>query len=451
MTLTPRRTGVPSVCHAGLLAVAVSLGAAGSAAAQQPRLDELKARAQANRQDPEALQAYGRALVKAGHYGRAKRQLKRAAKLRDHDLQALYEVARVAFAQGDYRAARAACRPLQQKDRDAVLTHVCRARAFLVWNRSSRAFEELEKALAQDRDHFEAQLAIGDAHRLRANVPKAEQAYRKAAKARPGEARPYLGLGRLYVAAGRHDDAVTALRKAHGRDPHSPAIQYQLGRLLGDSDEAVSLLREAARGKQGWASPHAALATVHMRRDSPGKAAKHFRKALDLNEELAPAHAGLGRALMALGKHEKAEKTLKKALELVPNSQQAIVTLGNLYEKTGRPEDAFEQYRHAADVDPSNPEPLLEATRLALRQERDVLAAGFLDRLMQRHDELAPALALYGDVMKVRGRREKARSYYERALEAKGELDRERVRKALAELDEPKEQGEQMQPAMVRP
>jgi tetratricopeptide (TPR) repeat protein len=136
----------------------------------------------------------------------------------------------------------------------------------------------------------------------------------------------------------------------------------------------------------------------------------------------------------------------------VPNASRAQLALARLYEATDRSEEALEQYRATADTDPSDPEPLLSAARLALTLERDVLAAGYLDRLLERHPRLARGLALYGDVMRARGMRDEARQYYRKALdEGRGELDREQVTQALAALDEPESSGEELQPAVVAP
>ncbi|MFW5920380.1 MAG: tetratricopeptide repeat protein [Polyangiales bacterium] len=433
----------------GVLAAALVTAAASPAAAQQDALDELRSAAQSSPRDAGAHRAYGLALLRAGELRKAERQLEKAARLAGNSLEALYDVARVAFARGEYRPARNACRPLERKERNAVLTRVCRARAFLVWNRAARAFEELEAALDQDSDHFETLLALGDAHRLRASVDKADEAYRKAARQRPGSAKPYLGLGRLHAAAGHDDEARDALKKAHERDGDDPEILYELGRRTGGA-RGSRLLEQAVEARPDWAEAHVALGGVRLEAGDAEAAASAYRKAIGLSSRLVPAHLGLGRALTETGEHDEAERALEKTLQLVPNSAEATRALAHLYARTDRKEEAFAKYRHAADLAPSDPTSLLDAVRLALRLERDVLAAGFLDRVLQRHRNLAAALALYGDVMAVRDRRDEAKRYYQRALEGEGPVDRARVRKALRQLDEPRRRGEELQPAMIR-
>ena len=119
----------------------------------------------------------------------------------------------------------------------------------------------------------------------------------------------------------------------------------------------------------------------------------------------------------------------------MPRPRCGARSLADLLAQKQDYEGAFEQYRLAADLDPRSPVALLSATRLALTVNRDVLAAGFLDRLLEAHPDLAAGLALYGDVMKARADRNAARDYYQRALRGRGELsDRPRVEAAIREL-----------------
>ena len=149
----------------------------------------LREAARANARDYDAQVALGRALLDAGRYREASATLRRAARLRRNDPAALYEAARVAFAQGEYRQARAQCRAIERADRESPIAHICMARAFLAWNRSSRAFEELETALQASPNDFEALLALGEAHRLRGSIREAEEAYGRAARARTSTTR----------------------------------------------------------------------------------------------------------------------------------------------------------------------------------------------------------------------------------------------------------------------
>ncbi len=416
-----------------VFALAVSLASAVPTEAQESELEGLRAAARSATGDPDAQRAFGMALLRAGRYREAEQQLTRASRAARGSLESLFDMARVSFARGDHRAAERACNALTRRDRTAVLTRVCHARADLVWNRAARAFGELETALVAEPNHYEALYALGEAHRLRAAVAEAESAYQRALSVRANEAEPHLGLGRLYAAAGRREDAIRALRRAAELDPSSPEIQYELGRLL-VADEARQWLERAVRGRPSWPEAQVALGEALLSAARFEEAETAFRAAIRSHSTYAPAHSGLGRALMGRDELTAAESSLRRALALVANDSVSALALGDVLARAGRIEDAFEQYRHAADLDTRDPTPLLRAGRLALERNLDMLASGFADRVLGPQENLAAGLALYGDIMRARGDREEARRYYERALRGIGEVDRARVEAALREL-----------------
>jgi superkiller protein 3 len=422
--------------------VALCWALAAPALAQEQAVESLAAAARQNRRDADAQSAYGLALLRAGRHREAKRALQTAARLDRDEPARVFDVARVAFAEGEYRPARAACRPLSRFD-SSPLGHVCMARAFLVWNRSARAFEELEAALAMDGNDFEALLALGDAHRLRNAVSDAESAYQRAARANPDSALPHLGLGRLYLATNRRNEALRALRTADQKpeleagsarpDAGHPEIAYALGRALGGS-EGIPFLRRAAEGRPGWAEAQITLGDALLATDDIPGARAAYEAAIRASRVNADAHVGLGRALTEAGEHEAAMAELERGLELVENHPGAVFAKAKLYEAMSRNEEAFRTYRQAADLMQGNPEPMLSAARLALRLNRDVLAVGFLERLLQQHDNLSAALELYGDAMLSRRDRARAREYYQRALRGSGPVNRRRIRQQLSGL-----------------
>ena len=79
------------------------------------------------------------------------------------------------------------------------------------------------------------------------------------------------------------------------------------------------------------------------------------------------------------------------------------------------------------------PEALLAAGRLAMSQKRPVLAAGWLEKALERAPRSAEVLALCGDVSVARGDKKAARDYYQRALAGEGPVDKAAVQKRLAE------------------
>lgn len=410
----------------------MALAISGLSTASAQDLSALEAAARANRNDAAAQTAYGEALLRAGQYREARGAFQSAVRI-ERTAEAQFNVARVAFRSGDYRQARAACRPLERIDGATVLFHVCMARTFLVWNRSARAFESIEAALAADANNFEALVALGDAHRLRGAIEDAEAAYRRATSANGSSPRPYVGLGQAYLSQRRRSDAIAQFRRAYELDRTSPDTNFYLGSTVPVS-EGLAYLRAAATARPTWPEAHMVLGRALLRSDDVAAARESFTEALRLSDDYADAHVGLGRCHLHAEEFEEAIASFERALEQVPNMFPAVLGVADTYRATERTEEAFAEYRRAAGLNPRNPRPLLAAAELALEKNRDVLAVGFLDNVLRVHPENAKALALYGDAMAARRDRAQARSYYQRALRARGDIDRARVQRALSEL-----------------
>jgi tetratricopeptide (TPR) repeat protein len=428
----PRR---PRVRRAAIAALVWLFPVAAPVATAQPAdVAGLKAAALRERRNPQAQRAYGLALLRAGKPDEAERQLRQAALLQPGSLEAAYDLARVAFAREDLRKARAACHTLKEQAAEAALTQICLARAFLTVNRSGRAFEHLEQALAQAPDHPEAWLALGDAHRLRAAVEESESAYRKAATLAPDAPEAWLGLGRLYIASDRREEARSALEQTAAKQADQPEVLLELGRLS-EGEEAIRWLERAVASRPAWGEAQLALGEAKLRNGDRGGAEQAFERAAAANPHLADAHRGLGQCRQAAGDHPGAEKAFRKALALVPNAASAALGLADALGAQQRHQDAFDQYMAAAHLQPSDPEPYVRAAALALTQGRGVVAAGYLDRALQRNPRYARAHALLGDILVDRGARQEAIAHYRKALAGEGPVEKEAVRARLAQAE----------------
>jgi tetratricopeptide (TPR) repeat protein len=92
---------------------------------------------------------------------------------------------------------------------------------------------QLEAALKRAREAFDAKPP---------RYAEAEKYYLEAAKLNPKEERPYLGLGTVYAAQEKANDAIQAFQKAIELKPKSAVSHFNLGVIfvaLGQQKEAV--------------------------------------------------------------------------------------------------------------------------------------------------------------------------------------------------------------------
>lgn len=379
------------------------------------------------------LSARGKALIRAGKIKEAEPLLKQAAQLRGQSLPAMYDLARVHFAAGDYAKSRNACRPLVAKAPDAAFSNLCMGRAFLVYRRATRAAEYVEKARAADPNEPEVYLVLGDLKRVEGDLAASEAAYRQVLRLRGHDPDAQFGLGQLALIKLDTAAATTAFRAALNDAPDWPEAQFELGRLL-SGKEAEDLLRRAIAARPRWPEARLALGNVILVEGDVPQAEKIFREVLKENPNLPEAHARLGMALGARGDLGGAELELKRGLAGLPNDADAALALARVYARSDRPEDAFEAYRNAASLERTGSRALVEAGAYALSLQRNTLAQAFLEKAVERTPESAPAQARYADALLARGDKEQARQHYQLSLVAQGSIDRADVQRRLDAL-----------------
>lgn len=91
---------------------------------------------------------------------------------------------------------------------------------------------------------------------------------------------------------------------------------------------------------------------VEIEDDDPGEAIQAYRKALEVNPDLADAHLNLGRLLHETGGAAAAEPCYRRALAVRPDDSIALFNLGVALQDLERPQEAIEVYEKALELDP---------------------------------------------------------------------------------------------------
>lgn len=419
---------------AALVALATS-SVALSASAQESDLASLRA---APATDAAAQLRLGRALRRAGHFDDALRALRTASRGPTR-AEALYEIARVRFDQGNFRDARTACNSMPA----GVMRHVCMARAHLVWQRPSQAEREISLAQRIEAGNAELKLVIADSMRVSGRISEAEAAYREALAGMPNRAEPHLGLGAILETANRLDDARQAFQRAVDADPKDPVAALALGRLLRrmrQFDAALPLLQRANNDRPDWPDALVALGELHLSRNALDDAQRSLARAVQLNPNQPGAQSGLGRVHLRAGRLQEAETPLRAAIQQVSNDGESRAALAELLGRTERGEESLEEWNRAIDLLPSDPAPRMRAAEQARRMRLDTLARAYLDRILSEDAQHAPALLMRADIAFDEGDRRAARQLYQQALAGRGEFDRARAQQRIQEIDAPQRQ-----------
>ncbi len=425
------------------LVLAASLVAAPAVGhAQETSLAGLRTAAQAR--DPQAQLALGRALRRSGHFAEAATTLRQAARGAAR-ADALWEIARVRFDEGNFRGSEAACRALPAgrgaTDAAGMLRRVCMGRAYLVWQRAALADREIAAAQAIDPNNAELALLIADTNRLRNNVPTAEAAYRTAATAMPTRTEPHMGLALLFETAQRFDDAQAEYRRAVEIDANDPAAALALGRFLlkrrNDATGALPLLRRATENRPSWPEALVALGDAQLASSAVADALGSYQQAVRILPTQPGAQSGLGRARLRNNQVAEAEAPLRAAIEQVTNDADAHMALADVLARTTRQDDAIEEWNRAIDLLPNDPTPRMRAAELAHTMGQNSLARAYLDRILSDDGQHAPALLLRADIAFEENDRINARQLYQSAVSGHGDIDRSRAQERIREIDAP--------------
>lgn len=422
---------------AALCFAVVALSAAAPSAAQTfDELTQARNAVAAAATDSAAQLRLGNALLEARDFSGAKGAFEAALRAQPDWVDALWGLARVKMAQGDYEESRNACRRVvNEAGQSAPEGHVCMGQAYLVWRRSSLAIEEFDKALAADPDNAGANCGIGDAHARANELDLAIESYRAALAADPNLLEAHLGLAAMLERKGDSAGAIAELRTALGVRVWSADAHYNLGRLLTNLDEAIAQLAEAVAIRPSFTEAQMEYGKKLAAAGRWSEALGPLQLAAQQLPNVALINEVLGIALWKNGQLADAETKLRAAIQGVPNSFRANEALGEVLVAGGHIEDGLPYLETAANLDSTNANVALRIAQVLRGQGRNTLATGWLDKALRIKADFSAAHVLYGDILFDQGRFSEARPHYESALSGDGAgIDRAQVEGRLAQL-----------------
>ncbi len=285
-----------------------------------------------------------------------------------------------------------------------------------LWQQALRLAERLENVLLQAWCYN----GLGNVYRALGRYEDAQAVYRRAIELDPKYVTPHNGLGNVYRDLSRYEDALAAYRRAIELDPKFAFPHNGLGnvyRALGRYEDALIAYRRAIDLDPQYVAPHNGLGNVYADLGRYEDALAAYRRAIELDPKYAYPHNGLGNVYRDLGSYEDALAAYRRAIDLDPKEAAPHNGLGNVYADLGRNEDALAAYRRAIELDPKFAHPHNGLGTVYHRQCRydDALAA-YRRAIELDPKEAAPHKGL-GNVYADLGRTEDAIAAYQRAIE----------------------------------
>ena len=157
------------------------------------------------------------------------------------------------------------------------------------------------------------------------NFERAEDCYRQAVSAAPGEPGPYIGLGFL-------------------------ALQFD------QLDDAAKVFGTVMKLKSDCAEAHGCMAMVHQRRKEYPQASDMYVKCLQANPDNLVSLLGLFQTSRRMGSFSKVIHYLELFLEMHPDDTSMLFCLAALYARAGRLGEARQTLVRVVSIDPDKTE-----------------------------------------------------------------------------------------------
>ena len=140
-----------------------------------------------------------------------------------------------------------------------------------------------------------------------------------------------------------------------GRLMVGPKVKRQIERgsdmfNSGDVEGALECFEAAVELDELHEEAHYYMALALMDLKRPAEAETHFRRSIELRDDVSRTHADYAELLHHMGRKEEAEAEYRRALDLDPANSIAIMNLGTLLRDSGRFSEATQLYQRAKDL-----------------------------------------------------------------------------------------------------
>jgi Tfp pilus assembly protein PilF len=117
-------------------------------------------------------------------------------------------------------------------------------------------------------------------------------------------------------------------------------------------------------------------ALLLYKKENIGEAVEHFRRAVQINPDLAGTYFHLGVALINQGQYDEALENFQKSIQIDPDSADAYFYSGVALGQLGRTKKAIIQYRYSLQLNPEKDDALNNLTWILATSSNDELRDG---------------------------------------------------------------------------
>ncbi|HEX7957208.1 MAG TPA: tetratricopeptide repeat protein, partial [Pyrinomonadaceae bacterium] len=335
--------------------------------------------------------------------------------------EALVSTGAIHFAQRRYKEAADALEQAVPLGDIGPAGHYFLGQAYFQSGRGDKALDSLRRATSDPQFAADANTAIG-LLLMRQNKPKeAVGPLEQAARLNPKSTIARMALGNAYVALGRAEEGLAALRAA---DPNEFLTQYGLGHAhlaLYQDGEAAAAFTAALRLQPASPEALAGLASAYVRLARYREAEDALARALAAKPDGVDALLGQCVLQYSRGQYAKLVETAQQAARVAPQSAAAQTMLGAALATVGDMQGGTRAAREALRLDPENYWPHHVLGFILVREDRPKEALSEAQTGARLRPDYPETQNLLAYVLNQLGRHDEALSAAQAALARKHE------------------------------
>jgi tetratricopeptide (TPR) repeat protein len=421
--------------------------------------------------DYDAYLEQGETLASEGLVEEALSRFEQALEAAPENPEVIEAVGRALLNLGRLEEAEASFLDALELDPEWVAPRMGLAMVALARDEPFKIVHHLERTIEADSGYPDAYVELGRYYGFMGEPALAKATFERWTNRVPEDADMLINAGLTLFDAADYAEALEffekAIEAAADEVQRCGARTFRANALdmLGRYAEAVGAYEEVIAGASDWWEAHANLGICHARNGDLEKAEAAFRRGLEdcpgspeIRDELA-AHLlalrknlpealklseeavalgrdeirhliTLGEARLALEDEAGAAEAYDAVLALDPENPEAHLELGILNERKGEMERAEEHFVESLKADPANPRALYSYASLYYTADNLEVAEEILERAIAADARYSPALSALASIQARRGEYGDALDYIEKAVDA-GESDVEHFRSAL--------------------
>ena len=207
----------------------------------------------------------------------------------------------------------------------------------------------LEKVRQKDPQMYVVPFMLGEAEARRENWAAAATELKKCLELNPNFDQAMTGLARALYYLGDAAGAKSWVEKALKYNPQNYRAWYQMGIIQSKTDKgaAASAYEKALSIQPNFALGQRGLGMLQFQQQNYSDAAKHLARSVDLGLTDAKLFNFLGISYSRTNRQQKAIESYRKALQLDPQLAEAHLNLGYAYEGLHKSSLARKEYQEA--------------------------------------------------------------------------------------------------------